>query len=248
ISGILSYLVNWSVKVFAPFYLSYSIVKKKYFTASLIIVIQVLMYLSFGNKAFLFSIGLVLIILYTISSRFIRNITLTLVGLNIFSVILYKYLKFDELFRAIPYRMIYIPAQLQFQYYDFFSIREKIKFADGLFGKLFGIESPYQHIAPLMISKHYYGSLYSANTGIFAEAFTNGGWIILIFFSVLLGILFLLIDITTYRLPLNLVIGSLSYILFVLNDTGLLTTLLTGGLLLMIILLVLLNSGWNKED
>jgi hypothetical protein len=246
LSGILGYLMNWSAKVFCPFFFAFFLYKKKKWALVSILALQLLMYLSFGFKAFLFSIGVIVMCAFiTKRGKFEREIIIALSSVNLMSYFL-DYLNItDALRRAIPYRMLFIPSQIQFQYYDFFKNIEKMYFADGIIGNILSIESPFSERVPLVISRFYsYNNVASnSNTGLFSDAYSNGGFILIIIVAIMFALILYVIDSVTYKLPLYVVVGSFSYIMFVLNDTSLQTTLLTGGMGLMIILLLLFNSS-----
>lgn len=250
ISGINGYLLNWSTKAFAPFFFAYFYYYRKRMMLGVVIALQLLMYLSFGNKAFLFSIGvLILITLIIRRNNFIKEYLLLMSGLNIFAYIIDNGFKINTLSRAIPYRLVFIPAQIQYQYYDFFNGREKLLFADGLIGKIFSIQSPFSDNISKIIGMYYSrnGLGTNANTGMISDAYANGGIIGVGIIATLFGIILLIIDSSTSKLPLYVKVGSLSYITFVLNDTGLLTTFFTGGMGIMILLLVMFNSSIGNE-
>lgn len=244
--GLMGYLLNWCAKVFCPFFVIYYYYRKQKWIMLPILVLQVLLYLSFGNKAFLFSIALIIMcVKITKRGRFQKEFLLCMIGVNITSYML-DILKISDIpRRAIPYRMIYIPVQIQFQYYDFFRVRDKLYFAETIVGKILSMNKPYPDGISYFIGRYYSDSntFGNANTGVFSDAFANGGFICMLIYTIILGVIFRLIDSITTELPLYTVVSSLSYIMFVLNDTSLLTTLLTGGLGLMILLLLLFNSN-----
>lgn len=247
ISGIAGYFVNWCAKSFFPFFLLYFYVRKKYILLFPISILQLLLYLSFGNKAFLFSLGVVIItIIFIEKNIYLKGLGIFLVFINIFSYVLKIFDITDSLYRAIPYRMLFIPAQIQFQYYAFFDVRDKMLYSEGLIGKLLLLNNPFSDPVPIIISRYYLGRDSFSNTGLFSDAYYNSGVFGMLIIAILLGLIFLFIDSTTFNVPLYVVVGSLSYIIFVLNDTGLQTTLLTGGLGLTIILLLLLNSSLKR--
>lgn len=244
------YLTNWSVKVFGPFYLSLFYLNKKYFGIAIVIVLQLLMYLSFGNKAFLFSIGLVLLnLVFTKKDVFLRKMTLVLSSLNVLGSMFYSAGATDLILRTITYRTIFIPAQIQYYYFEFFTRNSNLFFSESLIGRLFSIDSPYGRTVSLIIGDLYYkaGAGINANTGIFADAFANGDFIVMIIVSVFFGLLLNIIDVTTKNIPVYVVVGALGYIIFTINDAPFLTTLLTGGLFLMMIMFIILNSCLGKE-
>lgn len=244
VSGLSSYLMNWVTKVFFPFFFTYYFYKKKFVILIPITILQLLMYLSFGNKAFLLSIGLVILFVIATKKNFLKNIVLIICSLNIIAYLLDHYVSIDALKTAIPYRLLFIPSQIQFQYYDFFQNREKLYFADGIIGKILSIDSPFAESIGFIIGKYYsYNGLGSnSNTGILSDAYSNAGFIGMLVIIMLFGITLKIIDSSTKELPLYVVVGSLSYIMFVLNDTSLLTTFLTGGMAISVLLLILFNS------
>lgn len=248
--GIMGYLANWSVKVFCPFYLGYFYLQKNYKGLVFVSIIQVLMYLSFGNKAFLFSLGIIILnLVYVRRGRYIQEMSLTLSGLNILALTFSSMNITETLQRAVPYRLLFIPAQIQYQYYEFFSDKKKLLFADNIFGRIFSIENPFGKNISFVIGDLYYrsGAGINANTGIFADAYANGGFFLMIFVSIIFGVLLAIVDASTTKIPVYLIVGALSYIMFVINDAPLLTTMITGGMLIMVIMLIILNSGLNFD-
>lgn len=248
VSGIIGYLLNWSAKLFCPLFFAYFYFRKKYFLLLPILIFQLLLYLSYGNKAFLFSILLIVMVIYFVKrNKFDRDFILSIAAINIVAYMLDAYNISDALRRAIPYRAIFIPAQIQYHYYEFFSMRSKMHFSDSLIGKVFSIDSPFSEGYTFVIGQIYSGGG-NANAGIFADAYANGGFICMICFAVIIALIFYLVDSITDKTPLYVVIGSFSYMMFVLNDTSLQTALLTGGMGMMILLLLLLNFNLKADN
>ncbi|TCI71257.1 MULTISPECIES: hypothetical protein [unclassified Exiguobacterium] len=241
--------MNWTTKAFFPFFFTYYLYKKKYIMLLPIAFLQILMYLSFGNKAFLLSIGVLILFVVAVKGNYIRNIVISMCLLHVLAYLLDRFLMFDALRTAVSYRLVFIPAQIQFQYYDFFSLRDKLYFADGIIGKILLVDSPFSESIGFVIGKYFsYNGLGSnSNTGMLADAYANGGFIAMLVIATVFGLLLNIIDNSTKELPIYVVVGSLSYIMFVLNDTALLTTILTGGLGIVIILLILFNSAISNS-
>ncbi len=244
--GLDGYLLNWSVKVLFPFFFTYYYYKNKVGYCFSIILIQILLYLSFGNKAFIFSTGFLVMIIFLFKRReFIKHFIVILSGINILSVLIDFIFKVRLLSAAVPFRLVFVPAQIQFQYFDFFSSNEKLFYSEGLIGKLLAIKSPYNGPITKVITQHFHNFTnpdITSNTGIISEGFANAGFLGSLLSILILGVIFILVDSFSKNIPLYVVIASFSYIMFVLNDTGILTALLTGGIWLIIILLFLLNS------
>lgn len=247
--GFMGYLANWSAKVFCPFYLGYFYLKRNYKGVVLVSILQLLMYLSFGNKAFLFSLGIIILnLLYVKGGKYVKEMSLAMSGLNLSALVFSLFNITDALERAVPYRLIFIPAQIQYYYYEFFVDRNKLLFAESIFGRLFSIESPFEKNISLIIGDLSYRTGVNANTGIFADAYANGGFFVMIVVSVFFGIVLAIVDASTTRIPIYMVVGALSYIMFVINDAPLLTTLITGGMLIMTIMLIILNSSLSYDQ
>ena len=142
---------------------------------------------------------------------------------------------------ALPYRLIFIPSQIQYQYYDYFSINEKMYFAEGLIGKVLGLENRFGEDVAFMIGRLYSpdGGTSHSNVNVFGDAYYNLGLFGMIFISLVLGIVLSVYN-AFRRVGDAFVVSSISYILFSLADTGLLTTILTGGLLLNLLLLIII--------
>ena len=240
IAGILGYFVNWTTKVLAPFFFAFGFIYKKYSYILIVIIMQLLMYLSFGNKAFLFSI-FSLVYLYWISKRKQPFLFLycSFGMVNILSILIKNIFATDFLVRTLPYRMLFVPSQIQFRYFDFFSQTDKLYFAETFFGQLLHFDTGYGIPVPILISRIYLNNINSesfANTGIFSDGYANLGYLGMFLMSVLLGFLLLFLDSLSLKISLRFIVCSMGYLIFVLNDTSLLTALMTGGLLLMLLL------------
>jgi oligosaccharide repeat unit polymerase len=247
--GGLGYLLNWSAKVFSPFFFAYFYYKSNKKGLLIVLILQLLLYLSFGFKAYLFSIGMLILCIYASkNNKFETTFTNSFTGL-IFGSILVDILGITGSLRnSLPFRMVFVPAQIQFQYFEFFQNREKMFFADGIIGRLLSVESQFDVPVPYVISSYFHdGAVSNSNTGIFSDAYANGGFINMFLFAVLFGIILYLIDSLSNKVPQNVVVAAFSYIMFVLNDNSLLTALLTGGIGLMMVLLMLFNAQISSK-
>lgn len=252
ISGIMGYLLNWNTKAIAPFLIALYIYEKKYVKLIFILGIQILFYLSFGNKAYLFSIFALLATGFLMNFKnfcikfpFLFSISI------MFSSIMFKMFNIDFLQRAIPYRMLFIPSQIQYQYFDFFSINTKLHFSENFIGQILNINNKYGIEIPILISRIFSGRIDNmafSNTGIFSDAYSNGGFFAMICISIIFGFLLLTVDSASIAVPIKITIPAFSYIMFVMNDTSLFTTFLTGGFGLMILFIYILNSYYLEKS
>ena len=248
ISGFLGYVMNWLPKFFFPLLASFFIMRKKYKSLLCIVIIEVLMYLSFGNKAFLLCIVWVFLCYFLVyKKRFFVGMTFLLIVGVLGSYLLSKLFQYDSLRNTLNLRLLFVPAQIQYQYFDYFSTHAKMYYAEGFIGKLFGIENRFGEDVAYFIGRLYSnGGETHSNTCVFADAYYNAGFISMILTSSVMGLIFGFYD-RLSNVKKEIIIGSLSYIMFSFMDTGLFTTLITGGLLFNILFMLYCNSTANPD-
>jgi hypothetical protein len=249
--GILDgYLVNWVSKVFTPFFIAYGLYKKKKYIYITAIIVQVMLYLSFGFKAFLISIIFALLVYFVTKKSndfkmvFVKILTILIVTSSIF------YLFNIFIFRdVLIYRTIFIPAQIQYNYFDFFQNNEFLYYSEGLIGRLFGIEYSYNQPIGFIVDAYTHslqvGS--NANTGIFSYEYANSGFLGMVIIAIVFGFLLNFLDLIGNRYDSSLTMVALSYYAISLNDTNFFINLLTGGLVILVFLLVFAKPK-GKED
>ena len=218
--------------------------------------LQIFMFLILPYKEILLSIGIIfmVLILAKIKILFIKNF-ITLISLfGIGSIFVNIYLKAIVPF-SLFVRLIFEPAKIKFQYFDFFNNNSKLLYSEGLIGKLFGLNYPYSQPIGFVIF-NYFEPLgrSNSNTGYIAYAFANAGLLGMIVMSILFALILLILDGLVGKRNFSKFLSLLMYPMILLNDGDLLTILLTGGLFLMIAILFFddnfgdLNSNSTKED
>lgn len=152
--GVMSYLVVWQYRIINPVLLIISIMKKNYVMSFAAIGLQVLLYLMEPHKEVILSIGLILIILYLerkqfkLDSSFIKLLSL----ISMVSIGIYEIYRNVILFSLVPVRLLYIPALIKFQHYEFFLENQKLYYSEGLIGKLLGLNYPYSVPSGFVVS------------------------------------------------------------------------------------------------
>lgn len=243
-SGILNYFSFWLIQVILPILLLEAIMKKKIGVAILVGAVVLYFYLTFAHKSWFFSAFFIIGVYYfTKKGWFVKGICLGMPAMVFLLNGLYacssKFLMLVSLFIR---RVLFVPADIKFEYYDFFSKGEKLFFSEGQIGKLFGIESPYTQKTALIIGDRIGSPGASANTGYLAYAYADLGTVGVILFGVLLVVLLKFLDSITRKESFVFNFSVLSLGFFSLNDQALLTRLLTGGMALMMLILVLRNE------
>ncbi len=250
-----SYWMQWTVKAFTPFFMGYFLFYKKYWMCMLCMVIQAMLYLTYGHKAFLFSIALFWL-LYFLAKLFNKVKTkyyMLFSGLAIVALMygLGNRMKVVWLltWQGIM-RLLFEPAKIKFQYFEYFSVHEKLRFSEGVIGKLLGIEYPYDKAIGYVITEYFSGEgiISNSNTGVIGDLYSQMGYGGIIAGGIVLGLIIRLMDQSSTHIPLANKIAIVSYICITFNDNALQTTLLSGGGMILIILLMIFNTELYSEE
>lgn len=234
-ASILKYLINWVPYSFVPCIVGISLYYKKKLPLIFAIGLQGYLYFFTANKTVLFSIVLILASYYISKRR--KNIyfvwSFVLIGIQLFSVFANLYLNMIEPISIVPVRLLVIPSQLSFEHFNFFSENQKLFFSESIIGRIFNIQSPYSEFSTFMLGHN--GS--NANTGYLGDAYDNGGAIVMLLYSLLIGKIIQFVDRISTSSSLPVFVSILTYTMIALLDMPFLVTLMTGGLALNIIIL-----------
>ena len=144
-------------------------------------------------------------------------------------------------FNIVMRRILMVPANLKFIYYDYFTTYEKL----GLYGIfprfLLEVSSRYSTVPYTFdISAIYFNKpLMNSNTGYLAEGYMRFGYIGMFLEAFILGWIFQMMDSFQKRTGYALTIGFFTYAVFSLNDAHLLDQLVFGPWLFIVIIIVL---------
>jgi len=242
---LMGYMVQWQAKIINPFLITTSYIKGNKKMLFISVFLQVVLYLITAHKSFLLIPLAIVIVLNILKKKDFLTIGSLVAPLGILCAFLvYKIFDYIMVPSLIIRRLLFVPAQLKFFYYDFFSKHEFLYFSEGLFGKIFGLNTPYSIKTANMIGGLYLGSYETnANTGYIADAYANMGVFGMLIITLLFTFILILIDSLSKKISKELVIGLCLSPILSLNDGALFTTLLTGGLLLLIMLLYLYSNA-----
>lgn len=246
---LMPYLVNWQAKIINPFSITISYIKKNKIMLFLSILMQILIYLIAAHKSYiLIPIAIIVVIKILEKREFLSmGVVLAPVGL-IFSYLIYKIIGSLTMPSLFIRRLLFVPAKLKFNYYDFFSKNKMLYFSGGIIGKIIGIKYPYEINAANLIGYLYGGSIETwANTGYLADAYANMGVFGMLIVSLLLVVIFLMINSFSTKISNEVLVGLSVFSILSLNDGALLTTLLTGGMLLLLVILYLYSNDFKAN-
>lgn len=255
--GLMNYLDAWVYTLLVPFCLICSLYNKQKFLSFFFIAIQILLFSLFSHKIILFSILIVIIIYYMIKYAQKKSFNLSyciiymfIVG-NVVCYLLYLYVSsFNEVFVNdivvwLYHRVLYTPSQINFYYYDYYSVNGFQYFAHS-FMRHFTVPSNQMEPA-FVIGKYYYNNpMTSCNTGFLGSGYMQGGFLVLLFYSIIIGFIINLLG-KLKSVPSEVLITFMTLpILRLFVSSDLPTTMLTGGLVFSLFLLYFITIKISK--
>ena len=138
-------------------------------------------------------------------------------------------------------RVYFVPAQINYFYYDYFSLNSFILWAESKL-TLGLIDYQYPLSMPRMIGLEYFGNeITNANTGWIGSGYAQAGLIGMIIYSVIIGIIFNTLNIFSKRVNKNIILPiTIVPVFSVITSSDLPTAFLTHGLILVLILVSIL--------
>lgn len=172
-----------------------SLRNKHYMDTSLCIFAYLLLFAFEAQKSVLFKPLIAIFVYYLYKQRRIQSIEKVFlcgyVSLLVVSAIEYYCHEESMVFSIVLRRMAYMPQYLAHTYYSFFDLHDKLWLTRDFFQlerivRIF-YPSPYEHGAVTIIADNCFPGVPSPNTGLFAEAFSQLGYLGVILFPVLIG-------------------------------------------------------------
>ncbi|NLD19019.1 MAG: oligosaccharide repeat unit polymerase [Clostridiales bacterium] len=246
----IGYIYSWMMYVILPFIISYCLTRKKYAFSTIAFLSIIVLYLYSGNKTSLFSIPLILVC-YIISKHDDTNLKIfSLFSLGVLaSTILFWMCNIYVLYSLFVRRLLLLPAQIKFYYYDFFSIRPKIGLETTLWGSIFGFKPKYPEGVANTIGAVYYNHIdCNANTGFIAEGYMRFGIVgIFIAFLVFAFVLYLL-DILQKKTGYVFSVTATIYVLYSLNDGSIIDPIIFGPFLILCLICIFYYKGEEQNE
>ncbi len=242
-NALTSYIIPWQANVINIFLIALFYLKKNYAKMSFFFFLQILLFSITAHKSYLFSPIAVIVLFYIIEKRnFLRTMISGFVFLNFTAYVTYILNITPWVIALITHRLHFMPAQISYYFFDFFSKNQQLQFSEGLIGKIFGIHSPYQVKAFNLIGETFFNNPnMNANTWYIADAYSNGGVYGLFIISILFAITLIVIDSVTKNYKIT--IAALFMPMFSLLNGSLLTTFFTSGLLIGIVVISLYSNS-----
>ncbi len=245
LSKYMSYLLQWTAKVFLPFGIAKSLVDRRYPAAGLLMAALLLVYLYTGMKGYLFAIPFILVFtLWARRKNCYQELFLTgCAGFSVLTLLAYftrPGSPWYYLFSLFVRRVMVLSSQLKFQYFDYFTSHPKL----GIYGILptwiLKVPSYYEDVGYTYdIAAIYYNKPeMNANTGFFAEGYMRFGYIGIILLPLLLALLLKLMDRFQDRAGYTLTIGMFIFPILILSDGHLLDSFVFGNWMFLTVILL----------
>jgi len=240
--GGFAYLDAWTVKVINPFCVVYSLYRRKKFLLIFFVTLQVVLFGFSSHKSVLFS-AFVLVVFYYITPLLTKKkcaVVWCFILANLFPLCLY-FKDITGIWCGLFKRLFITPATLNFHYYDYCTVNGFLWFR-GSFLRHF-IPPKYNINFANIIGLEYSGNIENhANTGFLGAGYAQGGFLVLIIYSVIIGVLISFIASLSKKIPSGLAVGITILPMSSLFTSGdLPSSLLTGGLLIALLLLYILS-------
>ncbi|MGE5483899.1 MAG: hypothetical protein ACM3X4_02640 [Ignavibacteriales bacterium] len=171
---ILSYLFA-AAKAMIPVLIVYCLSIGQRSAAILLGLLQILNFSIDGSKSVLLTLILAFVGYATYRKSRMAWLPWVLSGINILSIVENIALESYYILGLLVRRALFVPAVLNYYYYDFFTSNNSDYFRQG-FLRIFGAVSQYQDKIPNIIGTVYYNApLMGANNGLFSDAYANLG-------------------------------------------------------------------------
>lgn len=248
---ILSYLYSFA-KALLPVGISIGLYRKEWFKCLVLTLVELLVYFIEGSKTALFSLFVAYFFWIFVKAAKEKRIWLWIVFLfdaaGAMSILL---LKIFGIIRASSYfflRILFVPAFINIQYYEFFKGSAKDFFRQSIIGKITGMQSPYELLIPRIIGKYAFHNVETnANTGLIGDAYVNLGAVGVIIMPFLFIILLRVIDFCIKGLPKQLYFSLGVILAFSLLSNSFFTTLLSNGIVIIVLYLLFARRNVCKS-
>jgi hypothetical protein len=234
------YVIPWAANAINPILMALGMVRKRAAPLVLGIAGQLLIYSATGFKSVLFSIALVPLVYVAVS---IARRSFGLLATVAAPVILLLAVAGNSLTGGVALslarRVFTTPGQLTWYYFDYFSVHQPYQLSHRFLGWLFPSQYSVEPAA-LIGSVYFPQSNPSANANLWADAFANFGLGGIVGFSLLFGLVLLVVDGLGLRRDARIVGPLLAISGLNLASSALFTNLLTFGLGLSCLLIALM--------
>lgn len=246
--GILAYTNNWTYQVFSIYLISFALLYKRYFLVVLLLLAQVYFFSIASHKSILFIPLLVfgswMYFRYSNSLILLPVAYIVVIGCTLLSFYLFGDIVLSSMFSR---RVFFVPANLCFVYFDFFSSHPQVYWSNSVLSSLSAY--PYGELGvPYVVGEYLNRPGLGANNGFVSSGFAHAGLLGVFFYAVIIGFILRLInDMASESMPIWIAVAiSVVPLRSVLVSSDLFTVMLTHGFGMAIILIYLSRVSRSK--
>jgi len=260
---LIPYFVSWIFKILIPFFFVFLLEKKKIWSAAILFLCDIVLYMILGNKFIYLSLAVLLGVYIIFKLR--HSIKLLYSAFTILCTIISSLYCIEKLSASTissqpigritslwGSRFLFIPAQHKFLFYDCFSKYPKLFYSEGQIGNILNLFHPYNgSVGQVIFAYQFNGRFMSSNsnTGYWGDSFAQSGWLGVFAASILLALIIKFLtkcarNSSSLALPF---ITSMSIQMIILNDSSFITNLLTGGMFLLLLFALIYTDNSNKH-
>lgn len=241
--GYFSYINSWAYKVFNILLICMSLYYRRYILLVLFILIQVFFYAATAHKLVVLLPVLVLSVWFFFrKSRSLTFMPLSLTVLIIVCLLMFTYFNFDYASTMFIRRLFFVPANLNYVYYDYFSMNAYFLWSDSVL-KYF-LDNPYNQNISHTIGTYLGQPTLGANNGLISSGYAQAGFFGVFLYTITFGLIlrfaqFMVNNALPIWFGLALLVVPITNTLL---NSDLLTTFLTHGLAVSVLMLYLIAS------
>lgn len=236
--SLLAYTNSWTYQIFSMFLLSLALYRRNFLMALTIILIQVYFFAASAHKTILF-LPLVVMFIWFYFRRNNDLIVFPVIYSLAVAISIISHYFYDDIYLSsfISRRVLFTPALLSYAYFDFFENNSFVMWSNSIFSGFFNYT--YFDTVGKTIGGYLGREDMGANNGYVSMGYAHLGWIGIILYSLLLGVILKFIDfLCDEKIPLWFAVAIFSIpIRSVVQSSDLLTVLLTHGMLISIFMI-----------
>ncbi|QCI11300.1 hypothetical protein E6B08_07700 [Pseudomonas putida] len=248
--GVFAYTNNWTFQVFTIYLICFALLARRYLIVVLLLAVQVYFFSIASHKSILFlPILVVSVWFYLGRSDSLLILPVACVGVMLLSLLSYSFLDDLWLSSLLSRRVFYVPADLCFVYFDYFSTHAQVYWSNSVLSSLFIY--PYGDIGiPYVIGGYLGKPDMGANNGFVSSGYAHAGLFGVFFYATLVGLLLKLVnDLSSGRMPIWVAVAiSLVPLRSLLLSSDLFTVMLTHGFGIAILMMYLSRKRSVVQD
>lgn len=229
-----AYMLIWLFTVIIPVAILRSLILDRRLLSGLLIIVSLLSYPLMYRKEFMLITIFVLMSYY--SYRYSKSYLLYWFALLFMVLVLFFG---DQIYvRYLINRQFISIGVNQYMYYDYIKNWEFVSFSNSFLR--FFLDYPYHDTMPKIIGALRYDSVYEnrSNSGVIGAAYMQGGLIVVIIYSLLIGYIYNQYKYFDVRSNLNTINFFSIVFIYKLSNNDLITTIFTGGILMFFIIVI----------